>query len=224
MVDVDKAVRARLKSHGETFEILVDPMSAREKSVEEVLAAKYIYKDADAGERASEEDLKKVFGTTDIVEIAKRILDKGEIQLTTTQRHEILEEKRKRIISLISRDSVDPRTKLPHPPGRIESAMEEARVHIDINKKAEDQIDDIVKKLRPLIPLSFETRRIAVRLPAQYANAYYSFKGMGKTIKEEWQKDGSFIAAIEIPAGMQDEFYKKINSLTKGNAEIRVMK
>ncbi len=50
MVDVDKAVRARLKSHGETFEILVDPMSAREKSVEESLAAKYIYKDADSKE------------------------------------------------------------------------------------------------------------------------------------------------------------------------------
>ena len=32
---------------------------------------------------------------------------------------------------MIHRNAVDPKTGLPHPPQRIESAMEEAKIHVD---------------------------------------------------------------------------------------------
>lgn len=55
MVAVDKAVIARLKSSGETFEILVDPDLAldyrggKEVDMNDILAVKEIFKDAKRG-------------------------------------------------------------------------------------------------------------------------------------------------------------------------------
>jgi ribosome maturation protein SDO1 len=224
MVSVDEAVIARLKSHGEKFEILVDPRIVNEEiPLEDVLAAEFIFTDAGTGDRASQESLTKVFETTDVFEIAKTIIEKGEIQLTTEQRKTMMEEKRKKIVQLIARNAVDPQTRKPHPPHRIENAMEQARVHIDLFKSADQQVADIIKVLRPLLPLRVETKKIAVKLPAVYAGKYYQLKEFGKMVKEEWQKDGSYIAVLHIPGGMEDEFYQKVNALTKGEAETKLL-
>ena len=224
MVSVDEAVIARLKSHGEKFEILVDPRIVNEDiPLEDVLAAEFIFTDAGTGDRASQESLTKVFETTDVFEIAKTIIEKGEIQLTTEQRKTMMEEKRKKIVQLIARNAVDPQTRKPHPPHRIENAMEQARVHIDLFKSADQQVADIIKVLRPLLPLRVETKKIAVKLPAVYAGKYYELKKFGKMVKEEWQKDGSYIAVLHIPGGMEDEFYQKVNALTKGEAETKLL-
>ena len=224
MVSVDEAVIARLKSHGEKFEILVDPRIVTEKlPLEDVLAAEFVFSDAGTGDRSSQESLEKVFDTTDILKIAQIILKKGEIQLTTEQRKKMSEEKRKKIVQLIARNAVDPHTRNPHPPARIENAMEQARVHIDLFKDAEEQVADIIKLLRPYIPLRIETKRIAVRIPAVYAGKYYQLKEFGKLRKEEWQKDGSYIAILDIPGGVEEEFYDKVNALTKGEAETKLL-
>ncbi len=224
MVSVDEAVIARLKSHGEKFEILVDPRIVNEKMpLEDALAALFIYSDAGAGDKSPQESLQKVFGTTDVLTIAKTILNKGEIQLTTEQRKKMLEEKKKKIIQLIVRNAVDPKTRLPHPPHRIESAMEQARIHVELFKDTEEQVTDIIKQLRPLLPLRVETKKVAVKIPAIYTGRYHQLKEFGRVLKEEWQKDGSYIAVLEIPGGMEEEFYQKINALTKGEAETKLL-
>ena len=41
------------------------------------------------------------------------------------------EEKRLMVIATITREAINPQTKLPHPARRIEIAMEEAKVRID---------------------------------------------------------------------------------------------
>jgi ribosome maturation protein SDO1 len=224
MVSVDEAVIARLKSHGEKFEILVDPRIVSEDlPLEDTLAAEFIFSDAGTGDRASQESLQKVFDTTDVLAVARKIIEKGEIQLTTEQRKKIQEDKEKKVVQLIARNAVDPHTRSPHPPQRIENAMREARVHIDIFKDAEEQVADIIKKLRPFLPLRVETKRIAVKLPAVHAGRYYQLKEFGKIRKEEWQKDGSYIAVLEIPGGVEEEFYERLNALTKGEAETKLL-
>lgn len=224
MVSVDEAVIARLKSHGEKFEILVDPRIVSEDiPIEEALAAEFIFTDAGTGDRASEESLAMVFETTDVFKVARTIIKKGEIQLTTEQRKKILEEKRRKIVQLICRNAVDPHTRLPHPPSRIENAMEEARVHIDLFKDVDEQVTEIIKELRPLLPLRVETKRIAVKIPAAYTGKYFKVKEFGKVLKEEWQKDGSYIAVLDIPGGMEEEFYHMVNALTKGDAETKLL-
>jgi ribosome maturation protein SDO1 len=58
----------------------------------------------------------KAFGTTDPLKIADLILKKGTLQLTTDQRRKMVEDKKRQIIDFISRQAVDPKTNLPHPP------------------------------------------------------------------------------------------------------------
>ena len=173
MVSVDKAVIARYQSHGEKFEILVDPYLAaklkegQDIDISEILAIEAVYKDSGKGEKASEDALLKVFGTTDVKEIAKQIILKGHVQLTSQQRKEMQEQKKKQIISLIVKNTINPQTDTPHPPKRIEKALEEARVNIDIYKSAEEQLPRIIKELRKILPIKFEKRDIAIKIPAE---------------------------------------------------------
>ncbi|MCS7367167.1 MAG: ribosome assembly factor SBDS [Candidatus Verstraetearchaeota archaeon] len=224
-------VVARYISKGERFEILVNPNLAwafkqgENIDLNEILVGEIIYKDANKGLKASEESLIKVFGTTDIYKIAPIILKNGTLQLTTEQRKEMIENKKKQIINFISRCCVDPRTNLPHPPKRIELAMEEVGVQIDPFKDAEEQSLSVIKSLRSVLPLKIANVTLNVKVGAEYAGkAYGVISSFGVIKRSEWQSDGSLICEIEMPAGLQPSFIEKMNKLCKGNVEINVVR
>lgn len=231
MVSLEKAVVAKLRKGGIDFEVLVDPYLARdlkegkEVNFDELLAIEEVFKNARKGERVPVEELQKNFGTTNVREIAKKIILEGEVQITAEQRKEMLEAKKKQIITFISKNAIDPRTNTPHPPSRIERALEEAKVHIDIFKSVEAQIKDIVKALKPILPLKFEEIEIAIKIPAEYVgksiSALYNFGGV---IKEEWQKDGSWICVMKIPAGMYGDLMELLGKTTKGEALTKILR
>ena len=228
MVDIDKAVIAKLKKGETVFEILVDCEKAldfkkgKDVSLDDVLATDDIFKDVRRGEHAS--DLMKFFGTEDNREIAKKIIKEGEVQLTSEYKRKLREEKKKRIISLIVRGCINPDTNFPHPPQRIESAIEEAKVKIDEFKPAEEQVSDIIDKIRAILPIRYEVREIAIRLPGAYAGKSFPIlKQYGKVLKDEWQSDGSLVAVVEVPAGIQEEFFDKLNNLAHGEVESKIL-
>ncbi len=230
MVSIDKAVVARFKRDGKVFEILVDCEKALEfrkgknVSLYDILASDIIYKDNRKGERVKESDLMAVFETTDVNEVVKVILKEGEIQVSKEIRDQGREEKVKKIINLIHRNCVDSKTGLPHPPQRIQSAMEEAKVRVDENKSAEEQIDSVVDKLRVIIPIKFETKRIELVIPAKYSGASFRvLKNYGKMLRNEWRNDGSLDAVIEIPAGIIDEFFSEINNVCHGEVSSKIL-
>lgn len=231
MVTLDKAVVARCKSHGAHFEVLVDPDAAlalkrgENIGIDNVLAVEDVFEDASQGERAAEDDLRKAFGTTDIHSAAREIILKGELQLTSEQRKRMQEDKRRRVIDRIAKNALNPQTGSPHPPSRIEKAMEEAGIHIDPFKSVDEIVTEVMKKIRPIIPIRFEEVKIAVKIPPQYAaKSYGDITGFGRLEKQEWQNDGSLVAIIKIPAGMQDDFYGLVNRLTKGEAETKLLR
>jgi ribosome maturation protein SDO1 len=230
MVSLDKAITARLETHGEKFEILVDPDLAylfkigNKKDTLNMMVVEEIFTDARKAERPTAESLKKAFGTTDIMKIAEIIIRKGDVQLTTEQRKTMAEEKRRKIVAILARECVDPRTGAPHPPQSIEKAMEESKVHIDPFKDAETQLNEVVDALRPILPMKFEKVKIAVRVPAEYAPRAFGTLKEYNIQKEEWQSNGNLIVVVEMPAGLQGEFYDKINKITAGNVETKILK
>ena len=231
MISLDDAVIARLHKGEDHFEILVDPHAA-EKLIEgkdvdilSSLAIDTIFKDSKKGTHASQESLEKIFGTDDVETIVKEIILKGDIQLTTEQRHEMQEQKRKRIIDIIVKNAMDPKTKTPHPRQRIELAIEEAGIHIDPFKPVDEQVKLVVEALRPVIPISMEQVKISVKISSQYiGKAYGIARNFGVLEREDWQSDGSWSGVVRIPAGMQTDFYDKLNTVTKGNVETRILK
>ena len=226
----DKYTIARLTKGNEHFEILVKPEKALDyrtgkiARITEVLAAEIIFADANKGTKVSEEQMQKAFETTDPLKIADVILKKGTLQLTTEQRRKMVEDKRKQIIDFISRQAVDPKTSLPHPPLRIENAMEQIRYIIDAHRPVEEQAREIVKLLRPILPLKIEQISIGVRVPAEFsARAYGSIKNFGEIKQEEWRADGSWYGVIEMPAGAYASFLNKLGDITKGNGEAKIL-
>ncbi len=231
MVRLEDAIVARYEHGGHRFEILVDPdiiddvKFGKIQNVVDYMVIDEVFKDAHKGDRASEELIKEVFGTTDVNEVAKYIILHGQVQLTTEQRRKMLEEKKKRIIMEIARNAINPQTGAPHPPQRIELAMEEAKVHIDPLKSVEEQIPMVLKALRPIIPIRFEKIKIAIKVSGDmYGKIYGDLTKMGSIVQEEWQRDGSWIGVVEIPAGMQGEFFDVLNKKTHGNVQTKILR
>ena len=230
MVSVDKAIIARYKFAEMHFEILVDCDNAldyKEGKIDnlgDVLATNEIFKDVKKAEHSPEAELLKVFKTTDPKEIASTIIKKGEIQLTTEHKAKLREEKKKQIVAFIHRNAIDAKTGFPHPPQRIESAMEEAKVRIDEFKPVSEQVQEIITKLRPIIPIKIEKRELSIQIPADFTGKVYnSLRRLGKLVREDWLSNGSLSVVLEIPAGVQEELEDELNKLTRGEAEFRIL-
>ena len=226
----DKFTTARLARGSDHFEILVKPQQAldyklgKQVPISQVLMIEEVYSDSGKGTRASEEKLQKYFSTTDPTKIAEEILKSGELQLTTDQRRQLVEDKRKQIITIITRNAVDPRSGTPHPPLRIEQAMSQIRLSIDPYKSAEEQAKMVIEELRPILPLKMEQMKIAVKVfPEHAARAYNAFKSFGTVTKEEWQADGTLMAVLEMPAGMYGSFIDRVGKLTQGSIQTKVL-
>ncbi|KAB7517265.1 ribosome assembly factor SBDS [Halosegnis rubeus] len=238
MISLDDAVTAQLESHGERFEVLVDPDAAlaikrgtfdeefEGQDLEDVIAAEDVFEDAASGDRPPESALEEVFGTTDPMEIIPQVIERGEIQITAEQRREMQEQKRKRLINIIARNGINPQQNdTPHPPERIDRALEEAGYTVDPMTPAQQQIDDALDALRPVIPIRFEEITVAAQLPADYAGSGQAkVREFGDLEREEWQSDGSWVGVVTFPAGMQNEFYELVNEVSSGEAETRVLK
>ncbi|WP_280536225.1 ribosome assembly factor SBDS [Halopenitus sp. POP-27] len=233
MISLEDAVTARLESHGERFEVLIDPDAALamkrgdfEGDLEDVIAAEDVFENASRGDRPAESALEEVFGTTDPMAIIPEVVERGEIQITADQRREMQERKRKQLINTIARNAINPQMDdSPHPPERIDRALEEAGFTIDPMEPVENQVDDALEALRPVIPIRFEEITVAVQLPPDYAGSGQAqIREFGDLEREEWQNDGSWVGVVTFPAGLQNDFYDLANEVSSGNAETQVVK
>ncbi|NHJ00656.1 MAG: ribosome assembly factor SBDS [Candidatus Heimdallarchaeota archaeon] len=232
-VDLSGKSVVRMKVKGNRFEIVVNPELAlkyrmglldEDITIDEILEIDEVFQNASKGEKPPEGILENSFETTDLREIITIILKKGELNLTAEQRQEFFEKKRKQIVNLLAKICINPKTRTPHPPLRIENAMKEAKVMINPALSAEDQLKDIVKELRSVIPISMETVKLAVKIPPEFTGkAYGEIKRKAQIEKDEWQNDGHWIAVVSIAAGLQGEFMESVQSMTKGRAEIKVI-
>jgi len=227
----EKFTTARITRAGEKFEILVKPEPAldykmgKQLGISQILVIEEIYSDASKGTRASAEKLQKAFGILDVTKIAEEIMRHGELQLTTDQRRQLVEDKRKQIVAFISRNCIDPRTGTPHPPLRIEQALAQVKYSIDPFKSAEEQAKVIIEELRSLLPIKMEQMRVAVKVLAEFgAKAYGAIKNYGTITREEWQADGALIAVVEMPAGVYGPFVERLGKITQGTIQTKVLK
>jgi len=227
----EKFTTARISKSGEKFEVLVKPDPALEYKmgkplpVSQLLVIDEIYSDAGKGTRASGEKLQKAFGTEEPLAIAQEIMKHGELLLTTDQRRQLVEEKRKQIIAFIARNCIDPRTGTPHPPIRIEQAMNQIKYSIDPFKGADEQAKDVIEELRALLPIKMEQMRVAVKILAEYAaKGYGAVKGYGTISREEWQADGALVAVVEMPAGLYGPFIERLGRITQGTIQTKILK
>ena len=236
IVDPEKAWRARhfideerkkRKDRGNEKDLTIDELkSMPEIDINDVFEGFTIFEDHKRGDVYPESFLEEMFGTTDTTEIAYQFLldSDAEFHWTKEQRDTLIEKKRKQIISIISRNAINPQTKKPHPPQRIEKAILEAKYSIS-NKSAEEQVKDVVSAISSILPIRMENVELAVKIPASFAaKSYGTIEKYGRIKQSEWQNDGSWVGILDMPAGLEAEFLEKINNLTHGRAQIKTLK
>ena len=230
MVSLEDAVTARYETGGNRFEILIDPKEAQHYSEgdeidwEEAIAADGIWNDSAKGDRAPEHLVNDTFGTNDLIEIYKKILNEGTIQLTSQQRKEMVDQKKKQIVAHVVANAMNPQTGGPHPPQRIENAIDEARFSVDPMESIEKQVEKLIKSIKILIPISFEKVKVAVKIRAIHVGKCYGqISSLGNIESEEYQKDGSWIGIMEMSAASFVKLEDTLGSLTKGTAETKML-
>jgi len=229
MVKVSEAIIARYEKEGEKFEILVDPdlsmdlKKGKKVNFDELMAIDTIFKDSNKGTKASPEAITKAFGTTELEKVVEKIIKDGRVQLTTEQRKKILEQRKRELIDFISRNAINPQTKTPHPPQRIENVLNEAKIHVDPMKSIQEQLPEIMSKIKTLIPISLEKIKIAFKVPAEFAGKANHVLHKYELKQEEWGSDGSLMAVLELPSGAKEDLLNELSHLTKGNIEAKIL-
>jgi len=220
-------VEARISIKGKHFEISVDLDEAlkirnnQNGNISSALQSNHIFTDLKKGNIASETDLKSFFNTTDVYEIAKKIIQKGEVQKTQEFRDAEKDKKIKQVISLILKNAVDQRGN-PYTEERLRKAIGEVHYVFD-SRPPEKQMPELVSKLTSIIPIKIETKKIKIIIPAQYTGQVYGIIGEYKE-SEEWLSNGNLQVILNIPAGSQIDFYEKLNHVTHGSVQSEEIK
>ncbi len=213
---------ARIKKAGKHFEIIVDMNEAlkfkkgESMDVSAFMEGDAIYSDSGKGFRASDKDMKQSFGTTDLNEIASKIVKEGEVQTTQEHRSEKKEQKIKQVVDFLSRNAIDAQSGNPITAERIKTALDEAGVNIK-DVPVDKQINEIIEELSKIIPIKLETKKFKVVIPAVHTGKAYGAVNQYKE-KEDWLNSGNLEVVVNVPAGLVMDFFDKLNSATHGSA------
>jgi ribosome maturation protein Sdo1 len=74
-----------------------------------------------------------------------------------------------------------------------------------------------------IIPISFESVKLRITLPAAYAGKGYNMvAGAGVIKSDSWAQDGSWTGLVEMPASQRQALYDDLNKYTRGQVRIEV--
>ena len=223
---IREEINTRLKEGKEKSRLTVEEILNDQKiDLELIFESFIVFEDLRRGKKATDGDMEAVFNTKDGMTIAGHILLEGDINWKKAQREEERQKKLKQIITIISKNAINPQNKKPHPYQRIEKAIEEANIKIDLMRSAEEQVDDVVKGIRAIIPIRIEQVEMAIKIPTAFTAKGYNIVAQYVQIKkEEWQSDGAWVAVVSLPAGLQMELIDKLNKLTHGRVQTKILK
>jgi ribosome maturation protein SDO1 len=211
-------VLAKFKVKNKHYEVSVDFDEALKVkngtgNIAKALNSNAIYYNAKEGSVASKSDLMEAFETQDMYAIATTIISRGELQKPQEFRDAEREAKVKQVVGLLMRNAVDQHGR-PYTEDRLKRAIHEVHFNFD-NRPAEKQMTDLLEKLKVVIPIRVETKRVKLVIPARFSSQVY---GMLKDYKEseDWLANGDLQVIMNIPAGLQLEFYDKLNGITHG--------
>jgi len=213
---------ARLRSGKHIFETMVDLDAAmklkkgEQVDINEVIRDTKIYTDQKKGMEAGKDDLMEAFHTDELPKVVEQIVKRGEVEVTQEFRDEALETRRKQVIDFLVKNAIDTNSNRPFTPDILESAIKQAGVKID-NQSVEKQIKNITEALKKIIPIKIETKKIKIKIPAEHTGKVYGLIQEYKE-KEDWLGNGDLEVILNIPVGIQMDFYDKLNSVTHGSA------
>ncbi len=234
MIAIDKAVVARIQKGKAKYEILVDPELAQQAQaalkkgkffdLTNVLAVDSVFDDVKKGARTPKKILQSTFETDDVLEVAAIILKEGVVHTTGEQRDKKRDDAWNKIVALISMNAIDGQTKKPIPSHVIADALHATHFKLD-TRKVEDQLPDAIKHVKKVIALTFNERTLQLNnvTPSLARMCLDLCKKMGSVQKENWGADKSLTVVVKVPGGLREEFMDKINDITRGKIDMKLL-
>ncbi|UZJ54311.1 hypothetical protein CBS101457_003631 [Exobasidium rhododendri] len=221
----------RLRKAGKRFEIacyknkVMDWRSGTETELDEVIQIENIFSNVSKGALVPQEDLKKAFGSTNVDEIIKEILKKGELQVGEKERNHELSTTWKEIVTLVCEKCVDPGSQRPYPSGMIDKAMSDIHYSIKTGKSTKSQALDVIRQLQASDTIPIERAKMRIRLTMankEGKRLKEKIIPLADTVEDEdWTDEWELVAVIE-PGSL-----RKINELleaeTKGRGKVEVL-
>ncbi|KAE8203699.1 hypothetical protein CF328_g1502 [Tilletia controversa] len=221
----------RLKKGGKRFEIACYKNKVREwrtgaeKDLDEVVQIQNVFVNVSKGQVAPNEDLLKIFGTTELEPIVLDILKKGELQVGEKERSHELSSTWRDIATQVVEKCIDPRSQRPYTVGMIEKAMAEVHFSVKPGKSAKSQALELIKILQEKKTIPIERTRMKVRVTMPNKD--------GKRIKEkvvplvEKVEDEDWTDEWELIAMISPGSLRLINELleeeTKGRGRVETL-
>jgi len=213
----EKVTLARLDIRGNHFEVLVDPQRAldyklkRSPWTDKIMKFEDVFRDYKKGERASRDSLLKAFSTDDPHKICKVILDEGELQVPSHMRRKLLEEKKKSIMVLISRVSIDPQTNTPIPLLRVEQAFGKMSMPVDPSKDAVDQLKPILKEMKRVLSIKIKEASIEVEFPPDLMGHVRGYlESVGETVIQPRRRGDLMTMTVKVPEATRTDVAQKM--------------
>ena len=222
----------RLRKGGKRFEIacyknkVIEWRNGIEQDLENVLQVRSVFMNVSKGQLANNEDLEKAFKTTDQDAIVLEILKKGELQVSTLERNNQLENTMKDVINIIVEKTVNPDTKRPYTSTLIEKALQDLHYSFNPNKNSKQQALDIIRLLQEkrIVPIARAQMRVQLVLPAAAAKRMKEklMANVSKVETEDWGSSEYTLEALIDPGQ-----FRAISSLlqeeTKGKGRLDVL-
>lgn len=212
----------KYKEGKNTFEIIcnsgsIKPYREGKAKLDDVVVAKEIFFDIKKGTRPKEADLNNSFHTTNIDECLDIIVKKGEYQVSTNERKELVEKKKAQMVEYVHKNFIDPTTKNPHPVTRIENAFSQIKaLNINPDVSAEKQVNDLLPKLKDIIMLVKNEMEGYLTIPNKYVGKCQGIvKKYATIVEEKYNADSAMFKIGFLPCDL-DVFMSSLNAITHG--------
>ncbi|KNC51284.1 shwachman-Bodian-Diamond syndrome protein [Thecamonas trahens ATCC 50062] len=217
----------RIKKGKATYEVLTHPNTIngyRDGAValDSCLAVEQVFRNSSKGETVALSELQDAFGLETEMDVARLILDEGEVMLNAADRKAKMDEVHRAVVAFIHKHFVDPKSMSPHPLVRIENALVEAKVRLDMDTSAEDQVNGVIKKLRPIIPLKKAELEATVTLShAKMGAALGVLHGHAQVGHTDYTADGCVVSIGLLPGDL-DGLVAALDKCTSGEYSLTI--
>ncbi len=232
MISLDEAVTARLESHGQRFEVLVDPDAALaikrddfDDDLEDVIAAEDVFEDASRGDRPPENMLEEVFDTTEPMAIIPKSSSGGRFRSRPTSAARCRNKSTNSSSSGLRATRSIRRWMTRHTRRSALSPPSKKRIS-ELTRWSQSRRRSTMPRCAPAghpHPVRRGHRRRASPRGLRRERPGPD-PAVRRLEREEWQSDGSWVGVMTFPAGLQNDFYDVVNEHTSGEAETQIIK
>mmetsp|Transcript_25205 Transcript_25205/g.51825 ORF Transcript_25205/g.51825 Transcript_25205/m.51825 type:complete len:290 (+) Transcript_25205:40-909(+) len=151
-----------------------------ETDLGEVLQSEFVFFNVGKGEFAKAKDMKAAFGSDDPMEVAKIILEEGELQVSGKERGRESEAMFRDVATIVAEKCVNPGTGRPYTTSTILSAMKDD-LHWSGNatRSPKQQALEVMKRLPAVLPLARAPMHVRVHLSSDVGEGKDTGSGKG---------------------------------------------